>query len=281
MICWAASSTWPNVQPASSKSKEAIGFFNSECCSGAAVTLCCMRSGLTPTRTVSEVANPLPRWRFRACMGPATLNRAVCRRAYCVQNAIRDKCLWASAACRTSASAIALQTGRSTETCAAKSAARRRMRSSRWQVARAPPDSVPEHSMERGNASVDGIAAGRSGCSLPKIGNHFHRILKPLQQPRRYQGAIAQLLQPALEHRERTPQVSAVDTRHITRLGRLQRAGVVPIVEVASMPLKTQHALQHAGGAIQQNAGAQIAQIIGRQAREQRQTDVRRRGAGS
>ena len=147
------------------------------------------------------------------------------------------------------------------------------------------PRSPGEHAgallAQPGNASVERVVPHRRGGLPAEIRDHLHRILKPLEQTRRNQRAIAQLLQARAQHGERAPQVAAVDTRHVTRLGRLQGAGIVPIVKVPPVSFQAQHGLQHMAGAIQQGRGRQIAQIVGRQARQQCQPDIRRAGAGS
>ena len=65
------------------------------------------------------------------------------------------------------------------------------------------------------------------------------------------------------------PQVAAVNARYVTRLGGLQGAGIVPIEKVSPVSFQEQHALQHVAGTLQQGRGRQIAQIAGRQARQQ------------
>ena len=90
-----------------------------------------------------------------------------------------------------------------------------------------------------GNASVKRVVPHRRGGLLPEIRDHLHRILEPWEQTWRNQRAIAQFLQTSAQHGERAPQVAAVDTRHVTRLGRLQGAGIVPIVKVPAVSFQS------------------------------------------
>src|SRR6185312_4231533 len=60
---------------------------------------------------------------------------------------------------------------------------------------------------------------------------------------------------------------------------RLERKRVVPVVEVAPVALEALHRRERLGGALDQLARAEVAEVVRRQVREQREPHVGRRSA--
>ena len=73
--------------------------------------------------------------------------------------------------------------------------------------------------------------------------------------------------------------VAAVDGRDVQRLQRVQRPGVIPVVEVAPVPSKPVHCTQGVCRAQNQLAGRDVAEVVAGHVRQQRQPNVGRRGA--
>ena len=71
--------------------------------------------------------------------------------------------------------------------------------------------------------------------------------------------------------------VSAVHRRYIVRRQRLQRLRVVPVVEMPLVPFQGLHRVHRIRRAHDKLAGRDVAEVVGRQIREQRKSHVRRR----
>ena len=61
-----------------------------------------------------------------------------------------------------------------------------------------------------------------------------------------------------------TGQVAAVHRGDVPRLERRERPGVVPVVEVAAVPLHRRHRLERARGAVDEPARRDVAEVVGR-----------------
>ena len=74
-------------------------------------------------------------------------------------------------------------------------------------------------------------------------------------------------------------EIAAVHRRDVTRSQRLQGLRVVPVVEMSLMALERRHRLKCLRRALDQGAGRDVAEVRGREVREQRDADVGRRRA--
>ena len=74
-------------------------------------------------------------------------------------------------------------------------------------------------------------------------------------------------------------EVAAVHARHIMREEWLERAGIIPIVEVSAMPFELMHRGQGVLRAFYQTSDRQEAEIAGGQIGQQRQAHIGGRGA--
>ena len=85
--------------------------------------------------------------------------------------------------------------------------------------------------------------------------------------------------QPLRERDQRRGKVAAVDGRDVARVEWRQRRGVVPVEEVAFVPLEAAERRQRAVETIDQRRGRDVAEVVRRQRRQQRHADVGRRCA--
>ena len=73
--------------------------------------------------------------------------------------------------------------------------------------------------------------------------------------------------------------VAAVDRRHVVRRQRFQGQGVVPVIEVALVPLKAPHRPEGVRGALEKLARGNVTKVIRSEIRQQRKPYVGGRGA--
>ncbi len=73
--------------------------------------------------------------------------------------------------------------------------------------------------------------------------------------------------------------VPAVHRRNVGRLQRFQRLRIVPVVEVASVPLQGLHRAECIRRALDELPGRNVAEVVSGQIREQRKPHVGRRRA--
>ena len=91
-------------------------------------------------------------------------------------------------------------------------------------------------------------------------------------------GAVGLLAQAVLERDQAAEQVAAVDRRDVRRRQRLERLGLVPVVEVAPVLLQPVERLERLLQPLDQPPRADVAEVVGREGREQQQPLVGRRG---
>ena len=105
------------------------------------------------------------------------------------------------------------------------------------------------------------------------------RVAQALEQSRPDDPAVGDGEKSRPQGQQVPCQVAAVHGRDVGRQQRLERPGVVPVVEVAPVPLQRAHRGQRIGRALDQSAGRNVAEVVRRQIREQRKPHVGRRGA--
>ncbi|MDT4803918.1 hypothetical protein FQZ97_366840 [compost metagenome] len=112
-----------------------------------------------------------------------------------------------------------------------------------------------------------------------RVAQHLEAVGQPGEQLRVDRRGVRQRQQAGAQGEQQPGQVAAVHRRHVVRRQGLQGLRVVPVVEVPAMALQPGHAGQRAVEAFQQAPGAQVAEVVGGQVREQRHAHVGRRGA--
>ncbi|KFB71345.1 MAG: hypothetical protein AW09_003508 [Candidatus Accumulibacter phosphatis] len=103
-------------------------------------------------------------------------------------------------------------------------------------------------------------------------------VAETVEQPRPQYPVVGQRQQTRAQGQQVAGQVAAVHRRNVQGGQRLQRLRVVPVVEVAAMSLQRVQGAQGIGRALEQLAGREIAEVVGRKIRQQRHADVGRRG---
>ena len=117
-------------------------------------------------------------------------------------------------------------------------------------------------------------------------GADVHRLFQEIERvgeavPRRgaNDGRGRDLLAALLERQQTSGEVPAVDRRHVARQQRLEVLRVVPVEQVALVVRQARDAVERPAHAQRQLARAEVAEVVGRERREEHQTDVRRRRA--
>ncbi len=105
------------------------------------------------------------------------------------------------------------------------------------------------------------------------------RVAQAIEQPRRQYRVVGQREQARTQGQQMAGEVAAVHCRDVPRRQRLQRLRVVPVVEVPPVPLQPVHRAQGARRALDELPGGKVAEVVGRQIRQQGQPDVGRRRA--
>ena len=141
------------------------------------------------------------------------------------------------------------------------------------------------------------VPAARSCAARPRRPAGARRSRRPADRPRAASsrtrsvsrrppnsrgGSIArlgQLQQAPAEHQQMAGEVAAVDRRDVQRQQRLERARVVPVVEVAAVALHPASVPNVLLRAVEQAGRGAVAEIVGGQVRQQRHADVGRAGA--
>ncbi len=103
---------------------------------------------------------------------------------------------------------------------------------------------------------------------------HVEAVQQAVGDLHRGRRAVPQALQARAQGQQHPGQVAAVHRGHIARWQGLQALGVVPVVEVPAIALQPAHAGEHPFQALQQPAAAQVAEVMGRQVRQQGQAQV-------
>ena len=103
--------------------------------------------------------------------------------------------------------------------------------------------------------------------------------VKPFDHRRPQQRLVGLLQEPLFERDQATQQVAAIHGRKIPRRQRLQRAGVVPVVEVAPVFFQPVKRVEGVLEPLEQDAQADVTQVVGGQGRDEQEPDVGRRGA--
>ena len=93
-------------------------------------------------------------------------------------------------------------------------------------------------------------------------------------------GWLLQFPQPGPQGEQRPGQIAAIDTRHVERAQRFERARVVPVVEMTPVAFELFHRGEGFVRAVEQLAAGEIAEIARRQVGQQGHADVGGRGAG-
>jgi hypothetical protein len=91
---------------------------------------------------------------------------------------------------------------------------------------------------------------------------------------RREHRGIGQGQQPGAQRHEVPGQVAAVHGRNVARRQRLERARVVPVEEVPLVALHRAHRREGIGGALDQLARRDVAEVVRREVRQQRKSHV-------
>ncbi|MNZ46191.1 hypothetical protein D3C78_638660 [compost metagenome] len=112
-----------------------------------------------------------------------------------------------------------------------------------------------------------------------RVAQHIEGIAQARQLAGVEHLVVGQLQQAGAQGQQQPGQVAAVHRRHVARRQGLQRLGVVPVVEVVAVALQPVHAGERLLQAPQQPSGAQVAEVVGGQIRQQGHAHVGRRGA--
>ncbi|MNO69733.1 hypothetical protein D3C76_605920 [compost metagenome] len=112
--------------------------------------------------------------------------------------------------------------------------------------------------------------------TFQRLLQHIESVAQAAKAASIEQGRVNQSQQPRPQGEQQARQVAAVDGGYVPRCQRLQCLGVVPVVEVPLMPLKAGHGFKGGVDAFKQAPAAQIAEIVGRQVREQGHAHVGR-----
>ncbi|MND79353.1 hypothetical protein D3C80_710900 [compost metagenome] len=98
----------------------------------------------------------------------------------------------------------------------------------------------------------------------PVLFQQLQAVTKTGQHPQRIYGRlVGQCRQAGAECQQVTGQVTAVDAGDITRVQRLQGAGVVPVVQMATIVFQPIQSVERQFDAPQRVAERQIAEVIG------------------
>ena len=103
--------------------------------------------------------------------------------------------------------------------------------------------------------------------------------MQSIEQPRRQYAVVGQRQQARTQGEQVAGEVAAVHRRDVARKQRPQRLRVVPVVEMALVTFERRHGGEGVGRALDQPSGREIAEIVGGQVRQQRQSHIGRRGA--
>ena len=121
-------------------------------------------------------------------------------------------------------------------------------------------------------------------CRTPRRGavrrlQQARRIAQAAEQPRRLRQLVGQQAQAGAQCQQVAGQVAAVDRGDVGRQQGLQGLRVVPVEEVALVALQPVHGVQRRPRTLDQLVQRDVAEVVGRQAGQQRQSDVGGRGA--
>ena len=119
------------------------------------------------------------------------------------------------------------------------------------------------------------VQAGQHGVPGRQISEHSGRIAQPGEQLWREHVRIGLFPESGPERQQMSRQVAAVHARNVAREEGLERAGVVPIVEVPTMPLQSLHRGEGVLGAPHECAQRKVPHVPGRQIGKQPQAHVR------
>ena len=105
------------------------------------------------------------------------------------------------------------------------------------------------------------------------------RVAKPLKQPRAHDRVIAECEQTRPQSHQIGREVPAVHGRDVCGRQWFQRERVVPVVEVAAVPLQGFHGAECIRRTLDQSSGRKITEVVGGQIGEERKPHVGRRRA--
>ncbi len=125
------------------------------------------------------------------------------------------------------------------------------------------------------------LHAGQFGGNGAAVGIHQgdERIAEAVHQSSVYDGLIDHREQTRAERKQVAGQVSAIHGGDVERLQRLEGLRVVPVEEMSAMPFQPVQGVKGLAGAVGKLAGRDVAEIVGRQIRQQGEPDIGGRGA--
>ena len=107
-----------------------------------------------------------------------------------------------------------------------------------------------------------------------------HGIAQSSEELRNKDSFVGQFAEPGAERQQVSREIAAVHAGDVEREEWLERARLIPVVEVAAMPFESLHRGESGLRAANQAAGGEIAEVAGGKIREQGQPDVGGRRAG-
>ena len=112
-----------------------------------------------------------------------------------------------------------------------------------------------------------------------RIGEHTRRVLAAGEPAFVVLGAAGQLAEPCREGHQGAREVAAVDGRDVARRKRRERGGVVPVEQVSLVPFHRLGGCEGLLKTLHECCGAEVAEVVRGQRREQPHADIGRRGA--
>ncbi len=114
---------------------------------------------------------------------------------------------------------------------------------------------------------------------LPSLKQDCDRVEQSGASPLRDDRGINQFFDSAAQDQQMAGEIPAVHTGDIKRRERLERARVIPVVEMPAIAFQLSHCRQRLIGALQELAGGDVTKIVRRKIGQQRDADVRGTGA--
>ena len=119
----------------------------------------------------------------------------------------------------------------------------------------------------------------RHRVAVERFAQHAQRFLQTIPDAGTGHRRVGQRQQALAQGQQMAGEVAAIDGGDVARTQRLQRAGVVPVVEMPAISRQRLQCAQRGGSARQQRACADVAKVAGGQIGQQGQSDIGRRSA--